>query len=186
MVPLHALWLPIVVSAAFVFLASWLMHMLLPIHRADFKRLPNEDQAMATLRTLDLPPGDYMVPCGGGPESMKDPAFLEKWKAGPALTMTVFRRGTMSMGAQLAQWFVYLLVVSVFAAYVSGRALDNGAQYLRVFRFAGVTAFSAYALALWQDSIWYKRSAATTVRYTFDGLVYALLTAGTFGWLWPK
>jgi hypothetical protein len=34
-------------------------------------------------------------------------------------------------------------------------------------------------------SIWYHRSWGTTLRYTVDGLVYALLTAGIFGWLWP-
>ena len=43
---------------------------------------------------------------------------------------------------------------------------------------------AAYALGQWQDTIWYGRSVSTTLKITFDGLVYALLTAGFFGWLW--
>ena len=83
-------------------------------------------------------------------------------------------------------WFVYLLVVSYFAAYIASRALAPGAYYLEVFRFAGATAFIGYAVALWQMSIWYHRSWGTTIRNTIDGLIYGLLTAGVFGWLWPR
>jgi len=72
------------------------------------------------------------------------------------------------------------------AAYIAGRALEPGAHYLSVFRFAGATAFFGYAFALMQQSIWYKRAWGTTFKSTFDGLIYALLTAGTFGWLWPS
>lgn len=41
------------------------------------------------------------------------------------------------------------------------------------------------ALALLQNSIWYKRKWSSTLKSMADGLVYALVTAGTFGWLWP-
>jgi hypothetical protein len=90
------------------------------------------------------------------------------------------------MASNLIQWFCYLIVVSVFAAYVTGRALAPGAPYLSVFRFAGCTAFIAYSVAMWQNSIWYKQPWSTTVKNSFDGLIYGLLTAGTFGWLWPR
>ena len=100
--------------------------------------------------------------------------------------MTVMESGPVSMGPSLAQWFLYCVVVGVFAAYVAGRALEPGAHYLKVFRFAGVTAFVGYSLALWQNTIWYKRAWTTTLKANVDGLVYGLLTAGTFGWLWPK
>jgi hypothetical protein len=49
-----------------------------------------------------------------------------------------------------------------------------------------VAAFLGYAGALWQMSIWYRRAWSTTIKATVDGLIYALLTAGTFGWLWPR
>ena len=186
MVSIPALWLPILLSAVFVFFASFIAHMVLAYHRSDFRKLPSEDQVQDALRRFNLPPGDYMLPCGSGPESMKDPKFLEKMKQGPVALMTVFRPGDFGMGRSLLQWFVYCLVVSVFAAYIAGRAAAPGAPYLEVFRFAGTTAFIGYSVALWQNSIWYKRAWSTTVKNTLDGLVYALLTAGTFGWLWPR
>ena len=89
------------------------------------------------------------------------------------------------MGASLTLWFLYSVVVSIFAAYIAGRALEAGAHYLAVFRFAGTAAFMGYSLALFQQAIWWKRSWAATLRGVADGLVYGLLTGGTFGWLWP-
>jgi hypothetical protein len=35
-------------------------------------------------------------------------------------------------------------------------------------------------------NIWYQRSLTTTIKGTIDGLLYAFLMAGTFGWLWPR
>ena len=90
------------------------------------------------------------------------------------------------MSGNLVQWFIYIVVVSFFAAYVVSRALPVGAPYAQVFRLAGATAFAGYALALWQMSIWYRRAWGTTIRASIDGLIYALLTGGTFGWLWPR
>jgi|SRR6516164_9797574 len=78
------------------------------------------------------------------------------------------------------------VVIGVFAAYVAGRALPPGTDYLQVFRFVGATAFIGYSVALWQMSIWNRRAWLTTIKATVDGLIYALLTAGTFGWLWPR
>jgi hypothetical protein len=186
MVPLAALWLPILVSAVIVFVASSIVHMVLPIHRSDYRKLPKEDEVMAALRGFDIAPGDYLVPCGTGPESMKDPAFLERMKKGPVALMTFREPGTPSMGKSLALWFLYCVVVGVFAAYISGRALVVGATYLQVFRFAGCVAFVGYALALWQNTIWFNRAWTTTLKSTIDGLIYGLLTGGVFGWLWPR
>jgi hypothetical protein len=119
-------------------------------------------------------------------KDMSSPQFIEKRTKGPVAVMTFMPAGQANMGGPLAAWFVYCLVVSVFAAYVAGRALAPGADYLAVFRFAGTTAFVGYCLSQWQNTIWYKRSWATSLKVTIDGLVYGLLTAGTFGWLWPR
>jgi hypothetical protein len=117
---------------------------------------------------------------------MRSPQFLEKVNKGPVMVLTVMPNGMMAMGRSLALWFLYLLVVGLFSAYVAGRALPLGAPYLHVFRFAGTAAFLGYALALWQMSIWYRRAWTITIKATVDGLIYALLTAATFGWLWPR
>ncbi|HYQ88010.1 MAG TPA: hypothetical protein VEU09_00105 [Candidatus Binatia bacterium] len=185
MTSIPSLWLPILLSSVLVFLASWLLHMLLPHHRSDFARVPAEDEVQDALRRFNIPPGDYMIPSACGPGGMKNPEFLAKLKKGPVVIMTVCGPG-MNMGTSLAKWFGYLLVVGVLAAYVAGRALPVGSPYLEVFRFVGCTAFIAYTVALWQDSIWYHRKWSTTIKNTIDGLIYGLLTAGVFGWLWPK
>jgi hypothetical protein len=186
MVPVLSLWLPILLAAVIVFVASSLFHMVLTYHRSDYKKVPKEDEVMEALRRFSIPPGDYLFPCAASPSDMKAPGFVEKMKKGPVVWMTVMPSGPPSMGASLAQWFVYCVVVGIFAAYITGRALDRGADYLQVFRFAGCTAFIGYSLALWQNTIWYKRNWVTTFKSTVDGLVYGLLTAGTFGWLWPR
>jgi len=186
MTALSSLWLPILVSSVFVFLVSSLIHMALPWHKGDYRKVPNEDKVMEALRPLALPPGDYMVPRPSSMQEMRSPEFLEKLKKGPVMVVTVLNNGPAPMARSMVLWFLYSVVIGVFAAYVAGRALPAGARYLSVFRFAGVSAFLGYSVALWQMSIWYRRARGTTFRATVDGLIYALLTAGTFGWLWPR
>jgi hypothetical protein len=181
----HVLWLPILLSSVIVFVASSLIHMVSPWHESDYPKMPNEDKVMEALRPLAIPPGDYMVPRPSSRQALRSPEFLEKVNKGPVMVVTVMPNGMMAMGRSLALWFLYLVVVSLFSAYVAGRALPPGAPFLNVFRFAGTTAFLGYSLALWQMSIWYRRSLSITIKATVDGLIYALLTAATFGWLWP-
>lgn len=185
MTGLSALWLPILLSAVVVFVASSLIHMASPWHKTDYPKMANEDQVMDALRPLAIPPGDYFFPRPAGRDDMRSSAFAEKMKRGPVAVMTVMP-GYMSMGRNLSLWFVYILVISGFAAYVAGRAVPPGTVYLQVFRFVGATAFIGYAAALWQMSIWYHRAWMTTIKSTVDGLIYASLTAGVFGWLWPR
>ena len=187
MVPMMSLWLPILLSAVAVFVASAILHMVLPFHRSDFKRLPDEDGVMASLRKLAVTPGDYLFPKPDNPKAMKDTAFLEKWRQGPVGLITVMKKGAEpSMGKPLAQWFLFCVVVGIVAAYIAGRALQSGAPYLSVFRFAGTTAFVAYGIGPWPDTIWHGRPWTTSLKASIDGLIYALLTGGVFGWLWPK
>lgn len=186
MTGLTSLWLPILVSSIFVFIASSLIHMVLPWHKSDYPKLANEDKVMDALRPLNLAPGDYMVPRPASSADMKSAEFQEKLQKGPRVIMTVMPGGPMSMGQNLIQWFLFCVVVSVFAAYVTGRALAPHASYLDVFRFAGTITFIGHSLGLWPMSIWYRRSWMTTLKSTFDGLIYSCIAAGTFGWLWPR
>jgi len=186
MTALASLWLPILVSAVLVFIASALIHMLTPWHRGDFPKMPNEDTAMDALRPLAIPPGDYMVPFCSGQEERKSAAFAEKMKKGPVMIVTVLKNEMPGMGKYLVQWFIFCLLVAAFVAYVACFALPTGTPYLRVFHLVAVTAFMGYALAIWPASIWYGRSWTTTIKSTIDGLIYGLLTAGSFGWLWPR
>jgi hypothetical protein len=182
---LSTLWLPILLSSVIVFVVSSIIHMVLPWHKSDFPKLPNEEKVMDALRPLAVPPGDYMIPRPSSTQEMRSPEFAEKMKRGPVMVLTMMPNGPIAMGKNLVLWFLYSVVIGILAAYVAGTALPAGAPYLRVFQFVGVTAFIGYSVALWQMSIWYRRAWRLTFKATVDGLIYALLTAGTFGWLWP-
>lgn len=184
MTGLEALWLPILLSAVLVFVVSSIIHMGPLWHRNDYPKMDREDEVRAALRPLAIPPGEYMVPRCAANE-MNSPEFKAKLAEGPNMIVTVLPNRMMPFGRTLALWFVNALLVSLIAAYIAGRALPPGAEYLDVFRFAGTTAFVGYAVALWQMSIWYARSWGLTLRLTVDGLIYGLVTAGVFGWLWP-
>ena len=182
---LVVLWLPIVVSAVLVFVASSLIHMVLPWHRNDFPRMPNEDQVMNALRPLGIPPGSYFFPRPTTRQEMRSPEFLERMKRGPVAMLTVMP-GSMAMGPTMAKWFVYVLVVCALSAYVAINALNPGAPVKSVVRFVGLPAFLGFTLALWQMSIWYARPWSLTLKATLDGVIYAAITAGVFAWLWPS
>ena len=180
------LWLPILLSAVAVFVASSIIHMATPWHKSDYPKMPNEDRVRDALRPLAIAPGDYFVPRPANREEMRSPAFAEKMKQGPVLMLTVWPNGQTGMARSLVLWFLYAVVVGMFAAYVTGQALPPAADASRVCRFVGVTAFVGYAAALWQMSIWYRRAWLMTIKATVDGLIYALLTAAIFAWLWPR
>jgi len=186
MVSIMSLWLPIVLSAVFVFILSSVIHMALTYHRSDVAAVPQEDQVRAALRPFSIPPGDYVIPHAGSSAAMKSPEYQEKLTQGPVAFLTVMPNGPLFMGKSLTLWFLYSVLVSVFAAYVASRAVDPGDPYLSVFRFAGVTAFAGYGLGLLQSSIWWGKKWSATLKSVFDALLYALVTAGTFGWLWPS
>ncbi len=185
MVSILALWLPILVAAALVFVASSFIHMVLTYHKADTGPMPDEATVMDALRPFKIAPGDYVMPCAGTTKKMRSPDFVERSNAGPVAFVTVLPNGPMAIGKSLAQWFVYSLLVGAIAGYVAGIALAPGTDYRVVFRIVSTVAFAGYALALMQNTIWYYRGWGFTLRTMFDGLVYALLTAGAFAWLWP-
>jgi hypothetical protein len=186
MVSIPELWLPILVATVLVFVASSLVWMVLPHHKSDTRRLPDEAAAVDVLGKQGLKPGLYRFPWAGSMAETKDPAFVEKLKKGPVGLLTVMPSGGFNMGRSLGLWAVYLVVVGVFVAYVTGRHLEPGAHYLAVFRLAGTVAFLAYSGAQLPTSIWWGRPLGVTLKEVADGLVYGLLTAGAFGWLWPR
>src|SRR6266705_1261671 len=145
MVPVTALWLPILLSAVIVFVASSIIHMVLPFHKSDYRKLPEEDRVLDTLRAAGVTPGrTYHFPYCTHKE-MKSPEVVERFKRGPVGLLTVIPSGPPAMGKYLGQWFLYCVVIGVFVAYLAGRTLSGGTQYLEVFRVAGTTAFLDYA-----------------------------------------
>ncbi len=185
MVSLAALWLPILLSAVIVFVASFIMHMVLPYHRNDYSQLPDEDKILAVLRAATLKRGLYVFPyCTH--KDMKSPALIEKQKQGPVGFLTILPSGPPVLPKFLIQWFVYCLVIGFFVAYLAAHTLAPGTHYLEVFRVVGTAAFLAYGLGNLSNGIWKGQKWSVTIKEVIDGLVFGLLTAGTFGWLWPR
>jgi len=184
-VSLSALWLPIVLSAVIVFVASSVMHVVLKYHQSDCHQIPDEEKFLALLRPANLKRGLYIFPYIM-PKDMKSPAAVEKYKQGPVGYMTVVPSGPPAMPKFLIQWFVYCLIIGFFVAYLAAHTVAFGANYLMVFRVVGTAAFLAYGLGHLANGIWKGQTWASTMKEVVDGLIYGLLTAGTFGWLWPR
>ncbi len=180
---LSSLWLPILIASVIVFVASFLAWMVLPHHRSDWSKLPNEDAFRAVAK--GTPPGEYHFPHAASSEEWKSPEWTAKATEGPNGFLIVVPSGPPKMGKNLAQWFVYCLGVSFFVAYVTAHAVPKGAEYLKVFQIAGTVAFLAYSAAHVTGAIWMGHRWRRALKDVIDGLVYGLLTAGVFGWLWP-
>jgi hypothetical protein len=187
MVEYTSLLLPILVSAVAVFIVSSILHMALPWHHGDWKKLPDEGAIQDELRAHNIPPGNYMLPAPEAGAGMKDETWKKRVNAGPNATIILRHAGFPNMGKLLGTWFLHLLVVSALCAFNVAHAAGPGpGNTHRIFHFVALPAFLAYSLALWQDQVWYGKSTATTIRNTIDGLIYALVTAGVFMWMWPK
>ena len=180
------LWQPILVATAFCFIASAVLWMMGPHHKGDWKAAPNQDAVIDALRKGGADAGGYMFPYADRGDKTAFQESMKKWAEGPSGIMYVFPRGAMSMGRMMGQQLVFFLIVNVFLAYVGHHGQLDGQPYLRVFQVIGCVAFMTYSLGTVPESIWFGRPWRHWLTGAFDGLVYALLTAGTFGWLWPR
>lgn len=180
---LTTLWLPILLSAVFVFIVSSVIHMVLGYHASDYQKVPNEDQVIDKLRDLNIPPGHYSIPKAESMKNYNSPEFQARLAKGPNMMISVHKPG-VSMSSNLIKWFGFLLLVNIFVAYVSSHTISPGTEYLKVHQVAGCVAFMGYGLGLFQDAIWGGKSWGATWKMVFDALVYGLVTGGTFGWLW--
>lgn len=182
---LGSLWLPILLSAVIVFIASSILHMALPYHQSDYRKLPEEDKVLDVLRSAGLTRGLYNFPFCTHKE-MKTPEAQEKFKRGPVGFVTIFPSGPVHLSKFLGQWFVFCLVIGFFVAYLAWHTVAHGASYLAVFRVVGTAAFLGYGMGSLSNAIWKGQTWSMTIKEVVDGLIYGLLTAGTFGWLWPR
>ena len=179
------LWLPILLSAVFVYIASSIIHMLTPIHKGDCKGIPGEEKVLEEMRNSGLKPGEYMFPYCADMKEMGSDAMVAKYNQGPVGFMQIMPNGPWAMGKSLGQWFAYIVLTSVFVAYIASFCLEAGTSYLTVFRLTGTAAMLGYAVGNIPNSIWKGHLWSNTAKFIFDGIVYSLITAGTFGWLWP-
>ncbi|MBL8732284.1 MAG: hypothetical protein JNN13_07935 [Planctomycetes bacterium] len=185
MTSLVSLWLPIVLSAVFVFVVSSLIHMVLQVHKSDYSKLPDEDGVLDALRQRGAAPGQYVFPFVASMKEFERPEVKAKFERGPTGFLVLRGRDCMNMGRALGQWFAFCLVIGLLVAYVGGLTLAPGSEGMRVFRITATITIMAHAFSSVPDSIWKGIRWATTWRFVFDGVLYGLTTGATFAWLWP-
>ena len=182
------LWLPIVLSAVAVFIASSLIHMVFKWHNPDYRKLSNEDDVRAVVRAGGATPGEYVIPHCADMKDMKNPEFTKKFEEGPIAMVTLRPPGPPKMGGALGMWFAYTLLISAIAAYVAQKTLmpaGPDVHFLQVCRVVGALSFLAYAGGSVQAGIWMGKPWGSVAKDLLDGAIYATLTALLFGWLWP-
>ena len=183
--PFGSLWLPVLVSAVAVFIASSIVHMVLRYHRADYRQIPDEESVAGAVRKAALGPGLYVMPYCPDMAQMKDPAFQKKYAEGPVALLTVMRNGAPNMGKHLFQWFLLCFLVSFVAAYVARHTLGFATNGLEVMRVTGTVAFAAYGFGYFQDSIWKAIPWSNSLRGLIDAAIYSVVTGLVFRLMWP-
>ena len=186
MVPITALWLPILLAAVVVFIASSIMHMVLPYHKSDYRKLPDEDKVVDSLRAVGVTPGPVYHFPHSTHKDMKSPEAIEKFKRGPVGLLTIIPSGPPAMGKYLGLWFALCLLISFVVGCFAGATHAPGTEHHEIFHFFAITAFLAYGFGHFQDSIWKGQTWGVTLKHLFDAAIYALLTAETFSLLWPR
>jgi hypothetical protein len=185
MVSMTELWLPILLSAVFVFIASSIIHMCTPMHKGDFRKMPGEDSILTQMRAQGLQPGSYMFPCAASMKDCGSPEMIEKFKLGPVGMVTVMPSGAPGMGKNLVQWFLFSLLVSALVAHLAGQVFVPGTGGKLVFHLTALAAVLGYATRPLPDSIWKGQPWSITIKFVIDGVIYAVVTGLTFVWLWP-
>lgn len=184
-VSLLQLWLPIILGTFLAWIASALIHMMLKYHNSDYQRLSNEDEVMAAVRSGSPGLGVHSFPYCIDMAEMKDEAVQQKFSNGPVGFVTVFPNGMPNMGKLVGQQISFFLVGCILIAYCAALVLEPGAQYMTVFRFTATVGFLTFGWAVIPFSIWYGHLWLTTAKYLLDALIYGLVVAGSFAWLWP-
>lgn len=182
---LAQLWLPIILSAAGVFFASFFVHMLLKWHNSDYRKLPNEDEVRAALKSSADAPAMYFLPHVLDHKAVSLPENQQKFAEGPIALITIRPRGRPSMGYYLVRWFVLTLFISAIAGYLASRTVPAGASFLAVCRPTSIVAFMAYGMGSIIDGIWSSKPWGTVAKDLGDAALYAVVTACVFAALWP-
>lgn len=175
------LWLPILVSAVFAWIASALIWTVMPWHKSDYAKISNEETGRAVLS--DLSPGLYNVPHVADMQELKQPRIEQKFTDGPVAFITVLPNGMPNMPRNMGLQFVYFIFVGILCAYMVSRTAGPDVTYLEVFRIAGTVAWIANGVGAIPDSIWFGRPWSHTAKTLGDALIYGLLAGGVFGWL---
>jgi hypothetical protein len=183
--PHYSIWLPVLVAAIAVFLASSLVHMLFKWHNSSYRPLANEDEVAAAIRAGNATPGMYVLPYCADMKKMREEAMLQKYRQGPIGFITLMPPRAPSMGKPLALWFGYNLLVACVGGCLAWSYVGPGGSHHAAAHAAAVVALMAYGGGPIQEGIWWGRPWGSVFKNLLDALIYAFVTALAFAWLWP-
>jgi hypothetical protein len=178
------LWLPILLSAVAVWIASSVVWMALPHHKQDFIRLADEDGFMDSVRKSGIKPGNYLFPDFRDREAMKSEKVSKALEEGPVGHLSVWPT-PVTMGSKLVATFIVYLVVSTLIAYLTRVTIPGAAPFPRVFQVAATAGILAYCFSFIPNALWFGSYKRTVVANFVDGLVYGAITGAIFAWRWP-
>ncbi|MBL8746499.1 MAG: hypothetical protein JNK58_09110 [Phycisphaerae bacterium] len=181
-----ALWMPIVLSAVAVWIASALGWMVVGHHKKDWIGLPNEDAFTSAVRALNLPPGNYGFPHAEDcHKAMKDPEFQNKWKNGPVGLVQIWKPDG-SMAKPMLLTFIVYLVTGVLIAYLGWNAFrGESPSFAAAFRVLGTAGILAYTISHIPSGIWFQSYPRAILMCIIDGVIYGLITGAIFAAMWP-
>ena len=180
------LWLPILLCAVLVFVASSLIHMVIRWHVSEYRKLANEDAVRDVMRAGSPTPGMYFIPWCPDHKEMKKPEVLKKFEEGPIAMVTVRANGLPKMGGALGGWFVYTLIVAALATYVACTGLAPGAAFGSVFCVVGLVSFMTFGGGSVQNGIWMGKPWSTVSKELLDAAIYGAINGATVAAMWPK
>lgn len=183
--PFGSLWLPVVLSAAAVWIASAIVWMVLPHHKPEWKKLPDEAAVMAALAKSPPAPGQYVFPYCAEAKDYSSPDFKARVEKGPCGRVLVLPNAMPAMGPKLVGYFLWCFAISFVTAYVLRHALSPGAAAVEVARLAAATSGVVYALGIIPEAIWIGRAWSDAIKSVIDGCAYAAITTACFVLLWP-
>jgi len=179
------LWLPVLIGAVAVFIASSIIWMALPYHKADIRFLPDERAFDEAIKPLDIAPGLYMFPNCASASEMKSDAFKERFERGPWGIITIMP-AKPNFGLNMLKTFLSYLVICTLIAYVAGSTIPAGAEYLHVFRVCGACGLLGFCTGGLAGDFFLGKPTRFVITGLIDGVMFTLILAGVFASMWPQ
>ena len=178
--------LPVMLSAAFVWLASAASWMALPHHIGEYRGVKDEADLADALRRQSLPRGQYILPHLDRWEDAATPGGRERFVNGPVAFLTILPNRVPSIRRHLLLTLAHYVLVAAGIAWAAQTFIPLGAAYAQVFPPVAIMALLAHGSALIPEAIWYGKPWGNVLRGLLDAAVFALLTAGSMAATWPS
>ncbi len=179
------LWMPILVTAVLIFIASTMIHMVFKWHNADYQKLTNEDDVRAVVHASSAEPGQYMIPYCVDMKEMGGEVMMKKFNDGPVAFLTVRKNGTPAMGSTLFQWFIFTIVIASFAGWIAMSVFSGKADARAAGQMVGLISFLAYGAGSVPLGIWLGKSWGSVAKDLLDAVIYGVISWLVFAWCWP-